>query len=391
MKKIFLLLSLSLMVIQCFAQKGKVVTAQNLKDEGKLDKALAIIESTIDPNNEKSSKSIGWPKTWETRGEIFQAIYQANGENDRSLSDAPLTEAFNSYKKALELDVNNKISNNLKIKLTLLANLFQDQGVNSFNSEDFKNALYSFEKILEINKLPIFTTDNSNNIDTAIIYNTGMAALKTGDHDKAVAYLKDAAKYGYNGATTWIMLSQVYKEKNDTISAIESLKQGFEKYPGDDDILSNMIQIYIDSNQNKEALHYLDLAITRDPEKAVFYLAKGNLFDRNLDFENAKIWYEKAIEEDSEMFLAYFNLGVIYYNDGVKLLENAKDIPANENALYEKTLKEADTFWKKSLPYLEKCYSLDSKDIATIESLKNLYYRLNMMNKYEALQNNTQK
>lgn len=64
MKKTILLLTLVFFAFGgVFAQKGKVTTALNFKDTGKLDKAVETIEITVDPNNEKAEKSITWPRT----------------------------------------------------------------------------------------------------------------------------------------------------------------------------------------------------------------------------------------------------------------------------------------------------------------------------------------
>ena len=325
------------------------------------------------------------------RGEIYQAVFHSKDEKIKALSTDPLTEALNSYKRALELDTKNKFSKSVKIKLTLLNNDFQDQAVEAYNLENYSKALVSFEQILEINNLPLFKTDNLMSIDTAIIYNAGMMALKTDDSDKAVRYFREAARHGYNGATTYLWLSRAYEQKKDTINASESLKQGFEKYPENNELLSNMIQLYLNMDRKEEAMHFLELAISREPDKAVYYLAMGNLLDKNHDNENAIISYEKAIELDTDLFMGYFNLGVIYYNEGVQLFESAKNIPSDDSASYEKVIKEVDKYWEKSLPFMEKCYELNPEDAATVESIKSLYYRLNQMDKYNAIQKNSTK
>ena len=70
MKKTIFLFVLIISVTTVFAQKGKVSSAQSYKDAGKLDQAVETIESTIDPSNDKSDKTLDWPRTWEVRGEI---------------------------------------------------------------------------------------------------------------------------------------------------------------------------------------------------------------------------------------------------------------------------------------------------------------------------------
>jgi hypothetical protein len=75
-----------------FAQKGKVTAALNFKDTGKLDKAVEAINEAIDANNPKAVEgSLNWPRTWEVRGEIYQAIFQSKDAAVKKLSDDPLT------------------------------------------------------------------------------------------------------------------------------------------------------------------------------------------------------------------------------------------------------------------------------------------------------------
>ncbi|HPE84519.1 MAG TPA: tetratricopeptide repeat protein [Aequorivita sp.] len=385
MKKTIILLAFVFAVSGAFAQKGKVTTAQNLKETGKLDKALEAIEETIDPSNEKSEKTISWPKTWEVRGEIYQAIGQSKDANIKKLSEDPLTTALESYKKALELDASGKASNGVKIKLTLLTNDLTNQAIEAFNSEDYKLALKSFEQILDIQNTKIVKEDSPDAVDTVIIFNTGLAAYNAEEYDKAIKYYGEAAKYGYNGPKSYGLLAQAYQAKSDTLGALAALKEGFEKYPEDSQVLEGMIQIYMDLNKSDEAMKYLEMAISNDPNVPRYYFAQGALYEKLGDEQNAISTYKKTIEVDPQFFNAYYNLGALYYNKGVKQIEIAKDIPPSENAKYEAAMAEADQWFEKSLPYMEKCNELQANDKATLESLKNLYYGMKQMDKYNAI------
>ena len=80
MKRTTILFALLFAVTCVFAQKGKVTSALSYKETGKLDKAVEAIEETIDANNPKTESSITWPRTWEVRGEIYQAVFQSKDE-----------------------------------------------------------------------------------------------------------------------------------------------------------------------------------------------------------------------------------------------------------------------------------------------------------------------
>ncbi|MCK3686148.1 tetratricopeptide repeat protein [Maribellus sp. YY47] len=385
MKKTIILLALVLSVSGAFAQKGKVTSAQTFKDSGKLDKALEAINQAIDPSDEKTEKSIPWPKTWEVRGEIYQAIAQSKDANIKKLADDPLAIALESYKKALSLDEKGKASNGVKIKLTLLTNDLTNQAVEQFGANDYEGALKSFEQILEVQNLDIVKADNPDAIDTVIIFNAGLAAYNAKNFDKAVKYYGEVAQYGYNGAKTYSLITDSYMQMQDTVNALKTVQEGFLKYPEDNTILTTMVDLYMKMNKNEEALKYLEMAIEQDPSNVTYYFAKGALLEKFGQEEKAVDAYMKATEVDASFFNAYYNLGALYYNKGVKQIEVANAVPANDNAKYQEELKKADVWFEKALPYMEKCQELNAEDINTLESLKNLYYRMKAMDKYNAV------
>ena len=385
MKSTIILLALMLAFSSAFAQKGKVTSAQTLKEAGKIDEAFATIEQTVDPSNPKAEKTIPWAKTWEVRGEIFQAIGQSTDESIKKLSDDPLTEALNSYKKALELDTKGNNEKSVKIKLTLLTNDLTNQAINAFQVENYDLALSSFEQILEVNDMPIVKADSPDAVDTVIIFNAGLAAYNGGDYEKAITYYRESAKYGYNGPRTYNLISASYQMMKDTTAALESLREGYTKYPDDNAILESMIQIYMDLDKTDEALANLEKAIAQDPTKPRYYFAQGALYEKMSNEEKAIETYKKTLEVDPEFFNAYYNLGALYYNKGVQQSEVAKEVPANENEKYEAEMKKADDWFAEALPYMEKCNELEANDKMVLESLKNLYYRLKQMDKYNAV------
>ena len=385
MKKTLILLSFILLATTGFAQKGKVSSALNFKDTGRLDKALEAIEEAIDASNPKTKSSLTWPRTWEVRGEVFQAIAQSKDPNVRKLASDPLTQAVNSYKKALELDTKDRFSKSIKIKLTLLTNDLTNQAVEAFNAENYKKALLSFEQILELQDLPVMRADNPNAVDTIIIFNAGLAAYNASDFDKAIQYYGEAAKHGYNEGRTYQLLSKAHLDKKDTTTALTVLQQAFQKYPSDNGVLVEMINIYINGGKSDDAMKYLKLAIEQDPGNATYYFAQGSLFDQMNEQEKSIESYKNAIRINPEYYDAHYNLGALYYNNGVKQIEVANKVPASDNARYEAELAKADEWFSKALPLMEKCREIKPDDPYALESLRNLYYRLKMMEKYEEI------
>jgi len=382
MKRTTILLVLLFAVTCVFAQKGKVTSAKSYNDAGNLEKAVATIEETIDPTNPKTESSINWSGTWEARGEIYQAIFKSKDENIKKLSADPLTVAFDSYMKALALDEKDKFSKSVKIKLTLLIADLTNQAVAAFNEENYEKALKSFEQIMAIEQTPIFKADEPTSVDTVIIFNAGLAAYNAQKYDKAIEYYKKAATYKYSGARTFQLISSSYMQKKDTVGALAILKEGLAEYPGNGTILVEVINIYLNANKVDEALKYLDIAISQDPKNASYFFAKGTLYDKLLKPDEATECYLKAIEYKEDYFDAYYNLGALYYNKGVKQIDVANTVPSNQPDKYEVEKAKADLEFNKAIPYMEKAHAINPTDKFTMESLKTLYYRLKMLDKH---------
>jgi len=382
MKRTTFLFVLLFAVTCVFAQKGKVTSALSYKEAGKLDKAVEAIEETINANNPKSEGSISWPNTWEARGDIYQAVFQSKDENYKKLSDDPLTIALDSYLKALQLDEKDRISKSVRIKLTLLVGELTNQAVAAFNEEKFEKSMKSFEQILAVEKTPVYKSEDPNSVDTVIIFNAGLAAYNAQKYDKAIEYYKQAAKYKYNGAKTYSAIANSYFQKQDTINALQTLQEGLKEYPDNGALLVEVINIYLNANKVDEAMKYLDLAIAQDPKNSSYYFAKGTLYDKLLKTDEATNCYLKAIEFKDDYFDAYYNLGALYYNKGVKQVDVANAVPSNQPEKYEEEKNKADIEFKKAIPYMEKAHEINPTDKFTMESLKTLYYRLKMMDKH---------
>ncbi|MBT3382728.1 MAG: gliding motility-associated C-terminal domain-containing protein [Prolixibacteraceae bacterium] len=80
MNKIILVLISLLMLNSSFAQKGKVVSALNFKEAGKLEQAFKTIQTTIDQNNEKVKST----------SEIDKIIIQTKNKYNSNKSDSPI-------------------------------------------------------------------------------------------------------------------------------------------------------------------------------------------------------------------------------------------------------------------------------------------------------------
>ena len=102
------------------------------------------------------------------------------------------------------------------------------------------------------------------------------------------------------------------------------------------------------------------------------YFNRGTIYDQEGDINNAEKDYITAIALNPSAFGANYNLGALYFNQGVETKNKAN--ATSNNSLYEKLNNEADAVFAKALPFLETAHNLNADDKNTLLSLKQLYY-----------------
>jgi tetratricopeptide (TPR) repeat protein len=368
--------------ISVFAQKAKVNSAISDMNEGKLDKALQEINETVDPANKKAEKTVNWFGAWKARGQIMEAISKSKDENIKKLVADPVTEAYNSYMKAIELEEKGS-DPMLKMYSVQFLSTLSNAAVQSFQAEKYDQATDYFEKVLKLEGTKLLSPEFK--IDTTIVFNTGLSALSGKQYDKAINYFNKCIQLNYQGGACYAQIIRAYELMGDTTKAINTMQEAVLKYPNEQNIQVQLINYYITHNKSQEAINYLDKAIQKEPSNASFYLAKGVCLDKLNRQEEAIPFYQKAIELKPDNPDAYYNLSVIYVNRGVKQFEIANAVPTNEQARYEAEKNKADDQFRKAVPYLENAVKYRPDELEWKNQLKNLYYRLKMMDKYEAL------
>ncbi len=376
--KINFLLSLAIITIFFSSCSDKVLVTNAIRwsEEGiKLDTALKSVNKATELPETKL-----WAKTYYGKGMVYKAISKTEDENFKKLSDQPLIDAFDNFKIAFDMDEGNTIKNFINAQLFTMANDITQVGIDAYNAKDYAKSYKYFEKTLEVKKMPLYNGE----IDTAMIFNAALSAQKCGDYANAIKYYNEAKKYNYGEANTFILLKECYMLNGDTLQGIKTLQEGFEKYPGNNDMLVTLINYYLlESDNVDEAFKYLEVAKEKDPTNAQYYSAEAHLYDKLGKTEKAKEYYKKALELDNNLFEAHYNLGVLVFNEAVALTDKANEIKNAKK--YNAAKKIADKRFEESLPYIEKAYELHPEDVSIMSTLKTLYYRLQMIDKYNEI------
>jgi len=363
-----------------YAQKGKVAQASSYLSSGKLDEAKKLIDEAITHEN-----CVNDPKSYFVKGQIYQGIFESPLPDYRKLDPNALDVAYEAYQKVLQLDDKGKFTKKIQTQYNNLIIDYTNKAVEFYNSENFKDALAAFKRVLEIENSSLV---KSKTIDTVVIFNAGIAAQRAENYAEAEKFYKEVLKYNYEPARTYAMLANVLKQQNKEEEAIQYLHKGYELFPNDSYMLVELINYYLLGGEPEKAEVYLDAAIKQDPDNASFYRAKGTLYEKMNQPEKALAMYEKALSINPKDFAAQYNMGAIKLNEVIKYQEEVNNIVDAD--AYNEGMKKVYAGYESVIPYFEKARELDPKERNTMETLKALYFKLRntnpeYMKKYEEM------
>jgi predicted Zn-dependent protease len=395
MKKNVLLGLLMILIASAgFSQNNKVVSAFNYHRNGKLDKAKENIdEATV------HEKTMGDPKTWYYRGNIYIDIYRS--EEYKNLDENALDKAYEAYKKAMELDEKNQYSVDILQRMPIVGEAYFNEGANKYNKgmtaiaeadttmaeQAFTKSMQSFQKAYDI-----YSEAGIN--DTTTIYYISVAAELAGEYDRAKESLLTLVDMDYEEPAVYTSLGNIYYHHyNDLSKATEYFALGRSRFPNDLNLLLNETNIFLAEGETEKALNNLQRAAEIDETNPTIFFAIGAKYNEIVDdttktdevradaFEKASNAYKKAIELRPDYFEPNYNMGALYVNKASMIIDKANQLPLDEVDEYDAMKAEANQYLEDSLPYLEKAHLLDPNDISTLASLKEIYTRLNMMEK----------
>lgn len=361
MKRISLIVALLVMAtLMASAQKKTRTTAYNYLRKGKLDKAKENIDKAIEHES-----TINDPKTWFYYGNTYIQLATSQDEAYKDLDPTALDKAYNGYMKVLELDTRGDFKKKTLQDIGVIANNYYTRGLDLYNAKDYSKAYADFDKVIEVKK-------SFGSIDTTAIMAAAMSANAGQMTDKATARYEELVALDYNNPTIYSELSNIYRANDDMEKAKAVLQQGIDKFPQEPALLFSKINILLKEEKYAEVAALMDDAIKMDPKNPSLHFVQGQSYEQMGEKEKAKAGYEKAIALKPDYTDAIYNLGAMYYNQGVEINARANDLPLDAEAEYQKLSKEADEYFKQAQPYFEKVYEL-SPDENMKNSLMQIY------------------
>ena len=365
MRNFATLMALAAISFQGLAQK-EVVSAYNANKEGDYATAASYIEQAIE-NPKANVKN----KTWRYRGEIYLNI-----SKDSTLFAAfpdALTIAKESYMKAKELDTKGSYAQECQIGLGQVQMAASNAGITQYNTGDFGRAGGFFDLSAEIASAFEAT-------DTMALYNSALCYEKAGNVELAVARYQACADIQYQVPNVFLFISNLYRTSGQEDLALQTLADARKAYPREQSLIIEELNIYLTNEEFDKAKENLTLAAEQDPTNEILWFSLGSVLDNLGNAEEAIEAYLKALEVKADYFDANYNLGALYFNQAVQGINEANDMwkprmTKTESDAQKKLEDDAKALFATAKPYLEAAHAVDSEDVETMRSLRDVYAR----------------
>lgn len=387
MKKLILSMVLVGATTLAFGQKKVVKEAEKGFKSGDLQSALTAIDAAI--TNPETS---GDPATFLLKAQIQTKMFGSDSSNTME-TVAVGTAALETFNKTFEMAGSDKaegvgkeiyeeeipgVPDNLRpYSIFTLKNASFDKGIERYNENDLEMAYEFFNLAGEVDLK-----------DTTIHYNAGFLANDLGKFEDAkrhFGYLLAVPEY--NKLNTYYFMVQILStEEKNPQAAFELVTKAKSEYPTDKVLAEYEIQLLLQLGKMDEAMSQIKDALANDPNNTGLLLRSGYLKEQAGDLEGGLADYKKAVEIDPNYFEGNYYTGALMLEMSRKILNDLNSLSDAEWEKQSQTLgKQADEFYRMSLPYFTKAVELkpDNTDIMIV--LYQVHTRLKNTAEVEAL------
>ena len=402
----------------CLGQAPSVSSAKIALDRGDLTEAKKYIDEAAIKISELSEEELNsgripklLPKYYLYRGNIYNALYNSPENTQNTYLDV----VKESFEKCVSVEEKNGKKRYSKDAIAQLPNLGSDyvklaESLN-FNEGDKAGSVKAYESAFSIREY-------IGTLDTMTLSYIGFLSQDNKDFSKARGIyeklieldyknitwsgvlIEDGKRYPFPDKKTldnyvsseratdpersestqheiYIQLLWVLMELEDLEAYDELLITARSRFPKNDDLLKMQLQAYLDKEDYDGALSNLEEALVSDPSNALYLYNAGFIYhQKKKDESKGREYYTRAMEADDKYLDAIYMLGLMHIDQSNVVVEKINKLGRSEKTKYNNYTKEKNDELTKALSFFEKAYVINSKDEATLEALKEVYYKL---------------
>lgn len=367
-KIVFLALTIAVS-INVSAQKSNVQNAYKSLKKDKIPEAIEYIE--LAAKNEATSNDV---KMHNYRGLIYFEVH-SNPEY-RSLDKMAILKCANSWQAMYNHPKVGKWFDDdlINSNITKAGVGLYNKGIELYTKKDFDNSKLLYNKIFDLFPLDESKSLSRSNVTKeAVNLNLYYACAAQGDLSGSKVYLQELIDASYQDPQIYAYMSEIYEREDNTEKALAIIKEGREYFDTDVNLIISELNFYLASEDFVKAEELLRVAVKEDPNNEKLFFALGTSYDKLGDFDKALEAYKEAVDIDPDYYDANYNLGIMCYNKGGLLNNEANNTRDFDKA--DAIKAKAESIMLKGLPYMEACYRLQPDDKNILIVLKELYYR----------------
>ena len=249
-----------------------------------------------------------------------------------------------------------------------------------FYGKDYESSKNAYEKLLDLNYTGISTifvaTDKESGEEVTYPDKKAMdLQVKLGIAENPREEVKDSRR-----ELIFKNLAQNYSMLEDSEKALKVIAEGREEFPESYSLLIEEANMYYKAGNNEMFKIKLEEAIDLNPTEPTLHYNVGvmNMGQGNLD--EAIKFFETAIELDPKYADAYNNIGAAIIEKAAPIIEEMNK-NLSDFAKYDKLQAQQFEIYKEAIPYYEKAYEINGKNINIVQTLMGLYENLEMTDK----------
>jgi len=179
----------------------------------------------------------------------------------------------------------------------------------------------------------------------------------------------------------------IYIQQGENDKAIEAIEKAKELSPNDFNLLVSEANIRYKSGDKEKYKILIAKAISLQPDNAELLFNLGVVASEENDIENAKKYYNQAIEVDATYSKAKMNMAALILNQEQGLIEEMNELgsSAADNKKYDELQENRQQLYKDAIPYLTSILDLDPNDLSAAKTLMNIYSAVDDMPNYKAM------
>lgn len=216
-------------------------------------------------------------------------------------------------------------------------------GIYFHNHKNYKEAISCLDTYLEVREWPIFSSEKLRG-DSLRIYHAAYISLLSGylskDIKGALKYGKLALRYSPKYETSLQLISDIYQlEKNEEMY-LHYLSLGVDSFPTSNFFYPRLIDYYNVKGKYEKAMEVANRVQNADSLNQIVACIRQTLFLNMGMNEECINLGRKIIEKNDSLSIAYYNVGLAYYNEALEVegddVLKPRDRKTKANKLYEK-------------------------------------------------------